>query len=160
MDTIILSIASIKGNSSLAGFENKIIIESFSHGVSLPMNVDVGNSERTLGRPIFSLMALTKMSDVSTPPLYAACAAGTKLGEVTVEISRNQEGASMSLIKYTMANAMISAIHTNGTAGGAADSFSISFTKVTSVFTQQKSDASAKGNAQFGWDLTLNKAAA
>lgn len=160
MDTIILSIDTIKGNSALAGFENKIIIESFSHGVTLPMNRDAGNTERTLGRPDFSQMSLTKITDISTPSLYAACAGGTKLGEVTVEISRNQEGKPMSLVKFTMANAMISSIHTNGTGGGSADALTLSFTKLTSVFTQQKSDAFPKGSAQFGWDLSTNKATA
>ena len=159
MDTLVLSIDSIKGNSTLNGFADKIIIESFSHSVSMMMNHDVSNTERTMGRPSFSEMSVSKMTDVSTPPLYAACAAGTKLGDVTLSLGRNEGGNFMLLLKYKMTNAMISNISTSGGTGGAVDSLTINFTQLTSEFTQQKPDSTSKGTSQFGWDMTTNKSA-
>jgi type VI secretion system secreted protein Hcp len=159
MDTLVLSIDSIKGNSTLTGFEDKIIIESFSHSVAMMMNHDVSNTERTMGRPTFSEISVSKMTDVSTPPLYAACAAGTKLGDVTLSVGRNEGGKFMLLLKYKMTNAMIANISTSGGTGGAVDSLSLNFTKLTSEFTQQKPDSTSKGTSQFGWDLTTNASA-
>lgn len=158
MDTIVLSIDSISGNSTLKEFPGKIIIDSFSHGVALPMNMDVGNTERTMGRPVFGEMSLSKMTDVSTPALYTACAAGTKLGDATLSIGRNEGGKFMLLVKYVLSNAMISNISTSGGGGGAVDSFSINFTKITSEYSQQNPDASKKGSSTFGWDMTTNTA--
>lgn len=159
MDTLILSIDSITGNSTLTGFAGKIIVQSFSHSIALPMNMDVSNTERTMGRPSFSEMSLSKMTDVSTPPLYAACAAGTKLGNATLSLGRNEGGQFMLLMKYVMTNAMIANISTSGGSGGAMDSFSLNFTKITSEFTQQNPDSTSKGTSQFGWDLTTNVSA-
>lgn len=158
MDTLILSIDSIKGNSVLSGFADKIMVDSYSIGVSLPMNFDVSKTERTLGRPSFSEMTLSKMSDISTPALYAACAAGTQLGDATLSLGRNAGGKFILLIKYVLSHTMVSGIQTSGGGGGAMDNFSLNYTTITCEFTQQNPDSTAKGTAQFGWNLTDNTA--
>lgn len=159
MDVIILEIKDLKGNCTITGHADQIIVESFSHGVHLPMSGDVANTERTTGRPQFSEMTFSKMTDQSTPALYAACTEGKKLGDATIHIGRNEAGVFMSLMKYVMSNAMVSNISTSGGGGTPADSFSLNFTKITSEFTQQNADSTKKGVATFGWDLATNKAA-
>lgn len=160
MDTIILDIASIKGNCTLAGYADKIILESFNHGVSLPMNGDMGNTERTMGRPHFQEMTCAKMTDSSTPLLYAACAKGDKLGVATIHIGRNESGEFMSLLKYELADAMVSNVSTGGGGGGTpVDSFALSFSGIKTFFTKQNKDSTKAGVADFGWDLSTNKAA-
>ena len=159
MDTIILQLGSIQGNSTIKGFENFIILHSFSHGVSLPIGLDTSNTERTMGRPNFSEFSLSKATDQSTPALYAACAAGTKLGNATVSIGRNEGGVFMLQMKYVMTNAMVSNISTSG-GGEMMDSFSLHFSAITSQYTQQNVDSTKKGNAPFGWDLSINAAQA
>lgn len=156
MDTLILAIDSIKGNSALSDFAGKVAVDSYSLGVALPMNHDVSNTERTMGRPSFSEMTLSKMTDVSTPALYAACAAGTKLGDATLSLGRNVNGKFVLLVKYVLENTMVSNIQTSGGAGGAMDNFSLNYTAITCEFTQQNPDSTAKGTSQFGWDLTSN----
>ncbi len=158
MDTILLSIDSISGNSTLEGYEGKVIVESFSHGMSLPMGMDIANTERTLGRPSFSEISISKMTDVSTPAFFAACAAGTKLGDATLSTGRTQDGKFMLLVKYVLKNAMISTISTSGGGGGAMDSLSINYTAITTEFTQQNDDSTKKGTSTFGWSLAENKA--
>lgn len=159
MDIILLKIASVKGNCTITDHADEIILNSFSHSVALPMSMDPANTERTAGKPQFSEMSFSKMTDQSTPALYAACTAGTKLGDATLFIGRNEAGVFMSLMKYVMTNAMVSNINTSGGGGMPADSFSLNFTKITSEFTQQNADSTKKGTATFGWDLTTNKAA-
>ena len=161
MDVILLAIKDklIKGNCTITGHEDEIILNSFSHSVALPMSMDAANTERTAGKPQFSEMSFSKMTDQSTPALYAACTAGTKLTEATLFIGRNEAGVFMSLMKYVMTNPMVSNINTSGGGGIPADSFSLNFTKITSEFTQQNADSTKKGTATFGWDLATNKAA-
>lgn len=159
MDVIILEIALIKGNCTLQGHVGQIVVNSFSHSVALPMSGDMANTERTAGRPQFSEMSFSKMTDQSTPALYSACTAGTKLTTATVHIGRNEGGVFMSLMKYVMTNPMVSNISTSGGGGMPSDSFSLNFTKITSEFTQQNPDSTKKGVATWGWDLTTNIAA-
>lgn len=158
-DVIILEIKDLKGNCTINGHADQIILNSFSHGVALPLSNDAANTERTAGRPQFSEMNFSKMTDQSTPALYAACTEGKKLGDATIHIGRNEGGAFMSLMKYVLTNAMISNINTSGGGGIPSDSFAVNFTKIKSEFTQQNPDSTKKGTASFGWDLTTNKAA-
>lgn len=159
MDVIMLEIKDVKGNCTIDGHADQIILNSYSHSVALPMGTDVANTERTGGRPMFSEMNFSKMTDQSTPALYAACTEGKKLGDATLHIGRNEAGKFMSLMKYVLTNAMVSNINTSGGGGVPSDSFSLNFTKITSEFTQQNADSTKKGTATFGWDLATNKAA-
>ncbi|MEP6791469.1 MAG: type VI secretion system tube protein Hcp, partial [Ramlibacter sp.] len=130
MDVIILEIKDVKGNCTIDGHPDQIILNSYSHGVALPLSSDPGNTERTAGRPQFSEMNFSKMTDLSTPSLYIACTAGKPLGDATVHIGRNEGGKFMSLMKYTLTNALISNINTSGGGGVPSDSFSINFTAI------------------------------
>jgi type VI secretion system secreted protein Hcp len=156
MDTIILQFKEIKGNTLIDGFKDGIQVMSFSHNVSMPMNFDTSNSERTLGRPSFSEFSLQKLTDQATPALYAACAAGTKLGDATISIGRNEGGKFMLQMKYVMTNAMIANISTSGGGSDMMDSISINFSGITSQYTQQNPDSTLAGTAPFGWNLSTN----
>lgn len=160
MDTIILELPNVKGNSLIKDHTDKIIVDSFSISMSLPLTSDPANTERTLGRVSISEMAFSKSTDLSTCALYAACAAGTKLGDANVLIGRNEGGSFMLHMKYVLSNAMVSTFSTGGGGGGMSDSFSLNFTKITAQYTQQNPDSSVKGTAPFGWDLTSNTDAA
>ncbi|WP_158936209.1 type VI secretion system tube protein Hcp [Burkholderia sp. S171] len=159
MDTILLSIKDIKGNALIDGYADQIVIHSFSHAVSLPMGMDATNTERTLGRPNFQEFSFSKSTDQATPGLFAACAQGTKLGDATLSIGRNENGKFMLHMKYVLTNSMVSSIGTSG-GGEMGDTFSLNFTQMTSEYTQQNIDSTKKGNASFGWDLSKNVAVA
>ena len=159
MDVIILQITDMKGNCTIEGHADQIILLSYSHSLSIPLSNDPANTERTAGRPNFSDMTFSKMTDQSTPALYAACAQGKKLGDAIVHIGRNEAGAFMSLMKYTLTNAMVADVSTSGGGSMPVDSFTLNFTKIASEFTQQNADSTKKGTASFGWDLMTNKAA-
>jgi type VI secretion system secreted protein Hcp len=159
MDTIILQLGTIQGNSTIVGFENQIILQSFSHSVSIHIGTDTANTERTMGRPGFSEFSVAKATDQSTPAMYAACAAGTKLGTATISIGRNEGGVFMLQMKYVLTNAMVSNISTSG-GGGTMDNVTLHFSAITSEYTQQNVDSTKKGSAPFGWDLSTNAALA
>jgi type VI secretion system secreted protein Hcp len=155
-DVLLLEITGIKGNSDLKSHTDQIILLSYSHGVSLPMQHDRANKERTAGRPVFSEMSFSTMSSLATPLIYAACAQGKKLGTAKVHYGRNEDGKFMSVMEIELGDAMISSINTSGGGGIPSDSFSINYTWITTAFTQQNKDSTKKGDAPFGWDLALN----
>ena len=159
MDIIILEIKDIKGSCELEGNIGQINIEQFGHNVSLPMQTDRSNTERTAGRPNFSEMTFSKSSDIATPALYSACVAGTKLGDVKIHIGRTEGSKFMSLIEYVLTDAMVSNISTSGGGGQPNDSFGLSYTVISLVYSQQNKDSTKKGSAGFGWDLVKNIAA-
>jgi type VI secretion system secreted protein Hcp len=156
----ILQIKDIKGNCTINGHVGEVIVSSFQHGVAMPMQNDAANTERTAGRARFSEMMFSKMTDQSTPALFQACAAGTKLGDAVLHIGRTENGNFMSLMKYTMTNSMVAQINTSGGGGVPSDSFTLNFTQIKSEFTQQNADSTKKGTAAFGWNLETNQAAA
>jgi type VI secretion system secreted protein Hcp len=158
-DIIILEIKDIKGNCTVDKYLGQIIVNSFNHSVSIPLQGDVANTERTAGRPHFSEMSFSKMSDISTPAIYTACSQGKKLGDAKIHIGRIENGVYMSVMEYVLTNAMVSSISTGGGGGIPSDSLSLNFTKIKMDFTQQNSDSTKKGNSSFGWDLETCKAA-
>ncbi|MDR5758676.1 MULTISPECIES: type VI secretion system tube protein Hcp [unclassified Caballeronia] len=159
MDTILLKIDKIKGNSALTGHADQIILSSYSFGIQLPMNPDPSATERTLGRAMFSEVHCTKITDLATPSLYRACAAGDKLGDATISIGRTENGKFMELMTYVLSDAMVSNVNTSG-AGQPSDAFAIGYSKITAVYTQQKTDSTQKGKTSFGWDVAADADAA
>jgi len=153
-DVLILDLGTtIKGNCTIAGYVDKIIVSSFSHNAHLPMGNDASNTERTMGRPVLSEMSLSKPSDLATTEMFKACTQGSKIGQAKLNIGRVENGVYMNFMTYEMENAMISQISCSGGGGVPNDSFSINFTKIKADFTQQKTDSSAKGTGTWNWNL-------
>ncbi len=158
-DVLILDLGgTIKGNCQITGYTDKIIVLSYSHSLSLPMQGDIANTERTAGRPLFSEMSLQKMSDLATTEMYKACSQGTKIGAAKLYVGSEKNGKFMNFFTYEMTNAMISNISTSGGGGIPTDSFSINFTKLKCDYTQQQSDSTAKGTGTWNWSLEEMKA--
>jgi type VI secretion system secreted protein Hcp len=159
METITLKLGKITGNSALKSHTDQIILGSFSFNIAMPVHSDPSGTERTVGRAQFGEMMCSKLTDLATPSLYRACAAGEKLGDATIVVSRTEQENSMELISYVLSDAMVSTIATSG-GGQPMDSFSLSYSKITAVYTQQNKDSTQKGKASFGWDISTNTDAA
>lgn len=155
MDVILLEIKDIKGNSLIKGMTNQITLLSLSHGVSLPMQHDVSQSNRTMGKPIFQEINCSKESDLATPVLYDYCTQGKTMGNVKIHVGRNENDTYMPLLEYVLFDAFISNISTS-VGGPPHDSFSINFTKITMDYTVQKPDSSNKGKTSYVWNLKTN----
>ena len=158
-DVLILNLGDkYKGNCTIDGYADMIIVSSFSHSAYLPMGSDAGNTERTLGRPVLSEMSFSKSSDLSTTELFKACTQGAKIGPATLNIGRVENGKYMNFMTYKMENAMISQMSCGGGGGIPSDSFSINFTKISAEFAQQNADSTKKGTGTWNWNLGTMKA--
>src|SRR5215212_3808588 len=107
-DNIFLAIPSIKGQTQQTGFTNSIECLSYSHGVSIQVTGDTTNSERTSGRPNHQDFHLTKYVDQATPLLNQNCCMGQNLGQSTITVGRNDTGAFLPILIYTLQNTVIS----------------------------------------------------
>lgn len=153
---IYVSIDDISGNCTEEGYEDWIMVDSFSIGVSNSLTINPGNTERTTGGVNISEMSFSKTMDVSSMLLYAACAGNKSLGEVTVAVTRTEGESQMLLVTYVLGDAMVSNIASSGSGHGdlPSESFSLNFTTITGQYTQQNPDGTEKGQAPFGWDMT------
>ncbi|AGI24846.1 Hcp family type VI secretion system effector [Pseudomonas sp. MT3] len=164
MDAILLDLGDdIKGDSLLAGFEDKIEIMSYSHNVAMQVTNDVSNSERTSGKPHIGEFTLTKFVDTSTPTLNEYCCSGKAIPTAILTIGRNAaegDGKVMPFITYTLNNVVLSNVSVSGGAGGKpVETLSLNFTKIKWELTAQKDDGSKEGTAASTWDMAANKLA-
>ncbi|WP_109511616.1 Hcp family type VI secretion system effector [Pseudomonas ovata] len=162
MDAIILDLGStIKGDSLIEGYVDKIEIMSYSHNVAMQVTNDVSNSERTSGKPHIGEFVLTKFIDSSTPDLNSYCCSGKPIPEAKITIGRNaseENGQIMPFIVYTLTNVVISNVSVSGGTGGKpVETLSLNFTKIKWELTTQKDDGTKEGTAATTWDLASNK---
>src|SRR5947209_20599965 len=109
MDVLILDMGSdVKGESNLTDFKDKMELLSFSHGVAMQITGDVSNTERTSGKPNHQDFTVTKYLDKSSPKFNEACCKGDNFKTVTVTVGRNDKGAVIPLIEYTLKNVVLS----------------------------------------------------
>ncbi|BAP45287.1 Hcp family type VI secretion system effector [Pseudomonas sp. LJDD11] len=162
MDAIILDLGdTIKGDSLIEGYADKIEVMSYSHNVAMQVTNDVSNSERTSGKPHIGEFTLTKFIDSSTPDLNGYCCSGKPITEAKITIGRNAaeaDGKILPFIVYTLTNVVISNVSVSGGSGGKpVETLSLNFTKIKWELTAQKDDGTKEGTAAATWDLAANK---
>ena len=158
-DMLILDLgAEIKGNCTYEGYKDKVIVQSFSHGMAHPQAGEKGATQRSSGRPSFSEMTFSKQFDLATTEMYKLCAKGDDVPTAKFFVGRIESGKFVPYITYEFTNATISQISTSGGGGVPSDSFCLDFAKIKVDYNQQGIDAAAKGTATWNWDLTAVKA--
>ncbi len=105
----------------------------------------------------FEDFSFAKELDISSPRLALACAAGTHIDSVTVELCR-AGGEKLKFMEYRMSNCIISDIATGGGRGEfPAEVVHINFGKIEWIYVQQRRNGGgAAGQIAFGWDLERN----
>src|SRR5437762_9932261 len=111
MDAIVLDMGDgVKGESSLPGYENKMELLSFSHGVARRIDGDISNAERTSGTPNHQDMTVTKYLDAASPILNHACCEGKFFPQADIIIGRKDGEKVTELMRYVMNGVMISSV--------------------------------------------------
>src|ERR1051326_8337472 len=101
MDALILDMGNdVKGECSLRGYEGKMELLSFSHGVAMQITGDINSSERTSGKPNHQDMTVTKYLAARSPVLNQGCCEGKAYPQVDIIIGRNDGGAVVELMRY------------------------------------------------------------
>ncbi|MCP1117729.1 Hcp family type VI secretion system effector [Robbsia andropogonis] len=154
---ILLKLDGVKGNSTMDGFADTIELEAISFGISNHGNVDPSNSGRGSGIPSGNTISITKRMDMSTPPLYQACADGKSHAEATISIVRNADKPTADMV-YKLTNVIVVNVGCNAMDMDGSDSILLSFSAIEITYKTQNKDATGKGNTSAKWDFTTNKA--
>lgn len=158
MDVIIMKMdPAIPGTSTMKGVETQIELLSFSHGVAMQITGDVSNTERTSGKPNHQDFTVTKYLDQASPKLNEACCKGDNFKSVEITIARNDKGAVLPLIKYTLKNVVLSSISIGGGGGDKpVETVTMNYNHITWDFHTQKAEGAEQGHVDTKWDLAKN----
>ena len=161
MDVLLMKLdPAIPGTSTMDGFAQQIELLSFSHGVAMQITGDVSNTERTSGKPNHQDFTITKYLDQASPKLNEACCKGDNFTSVEVVVGRNDKGAVIPLIKYTLKNVVLSSVSIGGGGGDKpVETVTLNYNHITWDFHTQKAAGAEQGHVDTKWDLSLNKAA-
>jgi type VI secretion system secreted protein Hcp len=158
MDTMLLKIKDVPGTSQMTGYEAQIEILSYSHGVMMQVTGDVSNTERTSGKPRVQDFNITKYMDKSTPLLNQKCCEATSLGEVTFTVGRNDAGAVIPMIVYTLSDVIVSSVSVGGGGGDKpVENLSLNFSAIKWDYSAQKEAGGKDGVVAGSWDVAANK---
>src|SRR5438874_13103650 len=109
MDVLILDCGdTVKGESTLNGYKDKIEILSFSHGVAQQITGDQSNTKRTSGKPNHQDFTVTKYLDLATPKLIDFCNQAKPVPTVNITVGQNDNGKVTKTLSYLVTNDLIS----------------------------------------------------
>ena len=158
MDVLLMKMdPAIPGTSTMKGSETQIELLSFSHGVAMQITGDVSNTERTSGKPNHQDFTVTKYLDQASPKLNEACCKGDNFTSVEVTVARNDKGALLPLIKYTLKNVVLSSVSIGGGGGDKpVETVTLNYNHITWDFHTQKAEGAEQGHVDTKWDLAKN----
>ena len=158
---ILLNIATIKGESKIAGFEKQIDLLQWSWGESNSGTFHTGGGGGA-GKVNVQDLALTKYVDLSSPVFLLNCASGEHIPEATLTVRKSGGKAGDDALNYlvvTMKKIMVSSVVITGTTSDdrLTESVTLNFADVSVKYTQQ-TDTGTGGDAKtFHWDIEANK---
>ena len=158
MDVLLMKMdPAIPGTSTMKDAEQQIELLSFSHGVAMQITGDVSNTERTSGKPNHQDFTITKYLDQASPKLNEACCKGDNFTSVEVVVARNDKGAVLPLIKYTLKNVVLSSVSIGGGGGDKpVETVTLNYNHITWDFHTQKAEGAEQGHVDTKWDLAKN----
>ena len=152
-----IKIDNIEGES--ADEKHQGWIEVIRYGMSLKQTVSrtassVGGA--TAERAAFEDFNFIKELDKATAKLALACADGTHIDNIVIEVCRAGTD-KLKFMEYKLTNCILSKIATKSGGAFPYEKVSINYGKIEWVYTLQKrAGGSAAGNVAAGWDLQRN----
>ncbi|MEN6320479.1 MAG: type VI secretion system tube protein Hcp [Syntrophaceae bacterium] len=160
---VFLKIDGIDGESSDHKHKSWIEVLSYSMGVSQPTGGAVSTAGGgTAQRANFHEFTFTKVLDKSSPKIALACADGTHIKEIILEVCRAGGTEKVKYYEIKMNECIISAYRPAGNAQSAEtipmEEVAVDYGKIIWTYTQQqRKDGSPGGNVAGGWDRTSNQ---
>jgi len=109
------------------------------------------------GRVDFKPIRFSKLVDTATPSLALACADGTHIDTVVIELCR-AGGDKLKFMEYKLRNCLISGVYAAGGPGELpAEIITVHYGKIEWRYTRQnRSGGGATGQVATGWSLERN----
>ncbi len=153
-----IKIDGIEGESTDDKHSGWIEATNYNFGLSQAVSSTASSSGgASAERASFQDFAFTKQVDKASPLLALACADGTHINTITVELCRAGTD-KVKFMEYKLTNCIISSVSNSGGGGDFPnESLTINFGKVNWAYTVQKREGGgASGNVASGWDLQKN----
>lgn len=153
-----LKIDGIVGESTDDKHAGWIEILTYSHGLVQKTSATASSAGGAGSeRADFGNFVFTKQLDKSSPKLLTACAAGTHINKIVMEIWRAGND-KVKYMAYELTNCIISGYSAVGGDGDIpAERFSLDFGKIHVTYVQQKrAGGGPAGNIMGGWDRQRN----
>ncbi|MBX4204677.1 MAG: type VI secretion system tube protein Hcp [Candidatus Doudnabacteria bacterium] len=154
-----LQIDGIDGESTTAGHENQIDIESYSFGEHNSGSTSFGGGSGA-GKVQMDDFNFTMRVNKASVALFLATANGKHIKDATLMVVRSAgKDKGQVFLTWKFSDVLVSSYRQN--AGGSdllpLDSFSLSFGKIEVEYRQQKPDGTLGEPIKAGWDLKENK---
>ncbi len=156
-----LNVDGIPGESSDDAHVDWIEILSYSTGVAQTASASASSGGGASSeRADFQDFSVVKTLDKASPKLALACANGTHISEVVLELCR-AGGEKLKYMEYKLTDCIVSSCRPGGSSGGAEtlplEEVSFNYGKIEWTYTQQqRADGSGGGNVSAGWNLETN----
>ena len=156
-----LKVDSVDGESTDDKHPGEIEVLSYSWGVSQQKSGSASShGSHTAGRADFNDFSIVKAIDKASPKLMLACADGTHLKSIRLELCR-AGGDKQPYMEYKFTDVIVTSFRPGGNGHGEAlplEEVSFAFGKAEWKYTQTKVEGGkAAGNVAGGWDLKVNK---
>ncbi len=152
-----IKIDGIEGESTDEKHAGWIEVTSYNTGLSQTVSSTASSAGgASAERADFQDFSITKQIDKASPKLAVACADGTHIGSIVVELCRSGTD-KVKFMEYKMTNCIISGTSTTGGGEFPTENVTIDYGKIEWSYTQQKrKGGGAAGNVASGWDLEKN----
>jgi type VI secretion system secreted protein Hcp len=152
-----LRVEGISGESSDDKHVGWIEIMNFDLDVSQKVSRTASSAGgASTERADFSVFSFSKLLDKASPQLALACAAGTHIDTIVVELGRAGTDKTR-FMQYKFTNCMICSCSTTADGGFPVDDVAFSYGKIEWRHTQQnRRGGYAAGNVAGGWSLEKN----
>jgi type VI secretion system secreted protein Hcp len=157
-----LKVDGIDGESSDDKHPGEIEVLSYSWGVKQQRSGSASSAgSLSTGRADFSDFSIVKAIDKASPTLALACADGTHLKSVKLELCR-AGGDKQPYMEYKFSDVIITSFRPGGNNNGDTETLpleevSFAYGKAEWKYTQTKvQGGKGSGNVAGGWDLTKN----
>jgi type VI secretion system secreted protein Hcp len=156
-----LKIDGIPGESTDDKHKDWIEVLSYSSGITRPTSAPAGTAGgSTAERVHFQDFFIVKALDKASPKIALACADGTHIKEVILELCR-AGGDKVKYMEYKLSNCMFTSYRPGGSVKGTEtlplEEISFNYGKIQWTYTQVRADGSAGEQVTAGWDLEANK---
>jgi type VI secretion system secreted protein Hcp len=159
--SIFLQLDGTPGEATASGFEDQIVVTSFSHGVSTTVTTNPTGGPGA-SEPTFTDLTISKSLDKASPLLYLNCAQGKVIKTATLTLCQQDEDKTTVFYTIKLGQVLVTSVRSSGNSGGDSrptETITLNFSTIDCKYVPQNSDGTAGTPVEFKWNLTTNKAA-
>ncbi len=150
---VFLELPGVQGESTVAGFEKQIELNSFQLGLSNPVQM---GTEKVKGKPSFSEITVTKRLDKSSPTLMLRTANMAALPFARVRVTKPSATGESAVVRYCFTNVQVTSFSLASQGDLPVESISLSYGTIVQSYTQQASAGVKEDVFTSGWDVIGN----